>query len=231
MRVHLKKIFILFSILIFSAIFLFLNIGNYLDISQKPSKSDLIVCLGGGDNLIRIKKAFYLYEEGYSEKNILLITGGTDFTKVDNTADARIAYLNSKKSTVGIVYNTIPINTAQEIAYIKRYMLEHNFKSVIIVSEPLYSRRINMLSNIFDLKASGIKSCIVSSEPSWWDSQLFYENKTARYMAFVEMLKIPYNYLKYAVLDKLGLLPQIEALEDRLKFRELLYKHVRENIE
>ena len=55
----------------------FLNYGKYLDVTSKPVVSDIIVCLGGGGNLERMKKAVDLYKNGYSQKNILIVTGGT----------------------------------------------------------------------------------------------------------------------------------------------------------
>ena len=50
--ISLSLLFFLF--LIYS----FLNLGNFLDITQKPTKTDLIVCLGGGIYKNRNEKEF-----------------------------------------------------------------------------------------------------------------------------------------------------------------------------
>ncbi len=47
-----------YLVLSFSFILLilfFLNLGNFLDISQEPRKTELIVCLGGGEKNLRIE--------------------------------------------------------------------------------------------------------------------------------------------------------------------------------
>ena len=54
-----------YLVLSFSFILLvlfFLNLGNFLDISQEPRKAELIVCLGGGEKHVRIKKAISIYQ-------------------------------------------------------------------------------------------------------------------------------------------------------------------------
>ena len=61
----------------------FLNLGKILDKSDFPKESDVIISLGGDDNH-RIKKAIELYENSFSKKRLIIITGGTEFTKRDN---------------------------------------------------------------------------------------------------------------------------------------------------
>lgn len=82
-----------FSLAIFSLIIIFLiiNLGNFLDISEEPIKSDVIVSLGGG-NLDRTKKAFELYEKDFSLKKIIILTGDerTIKDKDNNLDDKRI---------------------------------------------------------------------------------------------------------------------------------------------
>ncbi len=109
-----------YLVLSFSFILLvlfFLNLGNFLDISQEPKKAELIVCLGGGEKNLRIKKALSIYKED----NLLLITGGTDFTKKDPMKDARISYLE-KYPNIKYEYNPSLVNTADELLYIKKTM-------------------------------------------------------------------------------------------------------------
>ena len=42
-------------------------------------------------------------------------------------------------------------------------------------------------------------------------------------MALAEFIKIPYAYLKYGIVEKLGLLEKLEDLEEKLKLKELFY--------
>jgi len=214
---YLKKIFYIFSTLLVVSLFIFFNIGHYLDITQEPHKSDIIVCLGGGEKQTRIKKSLELYEKAYAKTKTLLITGGTAFTRVDNMQDDRMVFVHDKNSTATIKYNPMTRNTAEEMLYIKDYMLKHFLKDVIIVSGPPHSRRIQMFSKIFNFKESGLQVHIVSSHPVWWDKSAYYKSSLARQLVFIELLKIPYNYLKYTLLDKIGLLNTLNRLEDTLK--------------
>lgn len=208
----------LVSIILFG-IYGFFNFGNYLDISNKPVKSDLIVCLGGTKDLSRIKKSVALFKYGYSKTNIVLVTGGTNYTKKDHNADKRIAYLNELDNNITAIYNPYTENTAEEILYIKKYMKENKYKTVTIVSDPPYTRRINMLADIFSLNEIGDVN-IVSSEPTWWTKERYYLNKYSRSMALSEFVKIPYNYLLYGVLDKFGYLPAIQNFEKKFEIRK-----------
>ncbi len=78
----------------------FLNFGRYLDVTSKPVVSDIIVCLDGEGNLERIERSVDLYKNGYSQKNILIVIGGTGFTQKDSKADDRIAYIETLKDSV-----------------------------------------------------------------------------------------------------------------------------------
>lgn len=221
-----KKVIYTFTLLVVMAIYGFLNFGNYLAVTEKPVKADLIVCLGGGKGLIRIKKSLELYRLGYAQKNILLVTGGTKGTVKNHNADDRMAYIDRQEDNISEIYNPYTKNTAEEILFIKEYMKEYNYTTVLVVSEPPYARRIKMLADIFDMDEN-VDMIIVSSEPKWWNSQTYYLNKYASYMALSEFVKIPYNYLLYGMVDKLGYLSEIQALEERLKIREKFYQFIK----
>jgi uncharacterized SAM-binding protein YcdF (DUF218 family) len=188
-----------YLILSFSFILLvlfFLNLGNFLDISEESKKTELIVCLGGGEKDIRIKKAISIYKDG----GLLLITGGTSLTKKDSMKDDRISYL-VKYPNIKYEYNPFLDNTADELFYIKKFILEHNMKKVSIVSDPYHSRRIEILANLFDFKKVGIELNIVGSELKWWNKSTYYKEEKAREAAFSELIKIPYNFIKYGLLN------------------------------
>ena len=57
----LRKILYLLLFFVFCYIFIFLNLGKFLNVTGEPVNSDVIVSLGGGD-LERIKKAIELYK-------------------------------------------------------------------------------------------------------------------------------------------------------------------------
>jgi len=60
----MKKIVFGFFVLC-SLFFLFFSLGKWIDVTEKPVKADIIVCLGGGTSE-RVQKAVSLYAQGYS---------------------------------------------------------------------------------------------------------------------------------------------------------------------
>ncbi len=189
-------------------IFLFINLGELLDITEEPKKTDVIVYLGGGGPE-RIKKALELYILGYSKTEKMIFTGSYTF------------YINKKKkigmykkvyfSEHGIpkhnlVHAKKTRNTMEEVLFVKNYMLQHNLKSVIFVSDPPHSRRIIFLAqSIADYNEAGLSCSVVGSDVSWWDKKYYYRQSEAVVFAVSELIKLPYNYLVYVVLKKLPL--------------------------
>ena len=68
---NFKKALIVFLPLFVLLSWGFLNLGKWLDVTQKPVNSDLVVCLGGG-TIDRVKKSIELFEKGYANKFLLL---------------------------------------------------------------------------------------------------------------------------------------------------------------
>ncbi len=176
----------------------FLNLGKILDKSDFPKESDVIISLGGDDNH-RIKKAIELYENSFSKKRLIIITGGTEFTKRDNKIDSRIKYINSLNKEINYIYNPDTKTTAQELIYLKKYLFENNLKKAIIVSDAFHTRRIKMLIDILGFDED-IELSVVKTEVPWWDDKEYYKNSLALKLALSEVLKIPYNYIKYKIL-------------------------------
>ena len=210
-------------LLIVFGIYGFLNLGQYLDVVEKPVESDMIVCLGGGKNLILVKKSVVLYDSDYSKNNVLIVTGRTPFTQKNQYADKRMAYLYELDSNISVVYNPYTRNTAEDILYIKKYMQGHRYSTVTIMIDSPHSRRVKIWAGILGLKDKYTVN-LVGSDEDWWGREQYYLNDKSRYSAFSELLKIPYNYLLYGILDKFGYLPEIHELEEKFELRKTMHK-------
>jgi hypothetical protein len=68
----MKKLKIAFTLLFLLLPFVLLNYGRWLDATEKPVKSDIIVCLGGG-TYHRIIRSKELLEAGYANRNSILM--------------------------------------------------------------------------------------------------------------------------------------------------------------
>lgn len=194
-------------------IFIFFNIGNILDVSEKPLTSDIIVCLGGGSKE-RIIKAAKLYTEGYSKKNILILTGDdrSKKRKEKNLPDKRIEYLqNNGFKSINILHNKNIKSTKEEIIYIKKILLKKNYTSVMIISDAPHTRRIKTLISILKIdKDKKLKFNLVASDNNWWNSDTYYTSKRAQTFVLDEILKLGYSYIAYGFFDKLNLLSIIK---------------------
>lgn len=188
----MKKLFLISLILILSLVFGIKNLGTFLDVTQKPIQSDIIVSLGG-DNGNRIKKALELYEQNLSQSNKIILTGP------NGKKDPRIIYLtNHAFDMKNIVLYTNTLNTYAEIKTIKNYMLAHRLKRVLIVSDPPHARRIAFFANtVFDFHASGLEFTIIGSEQPWWNTQHYYDNTISRDFARDELIKYIYYALRH----------------------------------
>lgn len=194
-----KIIFItIFFLLMF--VYAFLNLDNFIDVTIKPKKADIIVSLGGDYSGCRLKKALSLYEEGLSKSGEFIYTGVDKLGLVSSRKQFLIDNKVDKKKIIHINKKLIT-NTMEEIFFIKKYMLYNNLKSVLIVSHPQHSRRIRTLSKyIANYKESGLNLYIASCNPSWWNKNTYNLNDTSFKVTMREMIKLVYNVVKYSPL-------------------------------
>ncbi len=102
-------------------------------------------------------------------------------------------------------------DTMQEVVFVKNYMLKHQYKSVIFVSNFTHSRRIMYLAKSVNNYDDANLSCIVvGSDIEYWDRNYYYKDKRARKDIVISMSKLVHNFIKYGVLQKLGLLEVVK---------------------
>jgi uncharacterized SAM-binding protein YcdF (DUF218 family) len=204
----MKSLFLLF---LFS-FFLFLNMGKILDITIPPSKTDLIVCLGGGNHLKRTEKAIELYEKNYLQKDSIIFTGVKSLNQN--------IYKSIDRKTNIIIVDSVK-NTMEEVLYIKDYIRKNHLSSVIFITEAPHSRRIKIFWDIFGDDLTDVKFSVVASELKTWDSQSYYKNDFAKEYAYSEVVKLIYNLFVYGILDNIGLKEVFENnFEDEIKERK-----------
>ena len=182
-------------------IYLFLNLGNFIDVTREPKKADIIVALGGGESGERLKKAISLYKKGLSKSKIFIYTGTDNTNNNFQEFNSRKQYIlnqNIQNENIFHVDKKMITNTMEELLFIKKYMLYNNYKSVLFVSHPQHSRRISVLANfIANYKENDLQFSIVSCDLEWWDKSNYYKNKTSLVTTFRETMKLIYNLLKY----------------------------------
>jgi len=201
----------------------YLNLGKFLDATSKPVKTDVLVCLGGGNYKIRIEKTLELYEQNLSLLDTIVLTGYVNSKREVESGiveDKRVTYLKEHTTRkINIILNKNLKNTAQEVKYVKQYLLDHKLKNATFITEPPHSRRILLFTKIISVDGNeNFKFSVVGADYKNWNKERYYENKYAKNYAFSETVKIVYGLFVYGVLDKLGLLEWFEKYySDELK--------------
>jgi hypothetical protein len=196
-----KKMFITLALVGIFGLYIFLNLGNFVDVSKKPVQSDIIVALGGDFSGCRLKEALKLYKQGYSRSGKILYTSTDSVNKsLDKSGSRKQFLLNNGVAEKDIVHvrREMVFNTMEEVLFIKKYMLFHHYKSVLIVSHPQHSRRIQTFAHyIADYKDSGLVLHIAACHPGWWNAGKYYANEMSLKTTLKEIEKLVYNLLKY----------------------------------
>lgn len=209
----IKKIFIILILTFIPILFIVPNLGNFLDISEAPKQSDILVCLGGG-TIERIEKTLELYKQDFSTKKIILLTGDNRTKKdIDNNIDdKRIQYLKANNlEKVNFFHEKLPSSTIEEVIFIKNYLKKNNYNSAIIISDAPHTKRIKyLLENIAKEENNDLIFNLVKSDTKWWKKETYYLEKKAQTFVISESGKLLYSFVKYSIFDKLGLLTFFE---------------------
>ncbi len=183
-------------------IYSFFNLGKFLDVTQEPSKTELLVCLGGGISKNRIEKTIELYKNGFLEKNHIIFTGVSTIKKIN---------LSNFDSNTNVIINGNLKNTMEEILFIKTYMKENNLSSVTFITEVPHSKRIKIFWNNFGENLENVTFSVVASNFEKWNSSLYYKDKLSLKYALSEITKLIYNFFLYGILETFGLKEEFES--------------------
>ena len=220
---------LIFFILIFTGclIYSFFNLGKFLDVTQEPSKTELLVCLGGGIYQTRIEKTLELYKNDFLTTNNIILTGYVNNpheVKKKIIEDKRITYIKEKTSNdLNIIFEKDLKNTIEEVRFVKNFMKENNIKSVTFISDPAHSRRISLFFEYLTGINGDFKYTVVGAEDKKWDEENYYKTKYSLNYSLTEVAKIFYGFIKYGILEKFGLDKDFENyFDDELKEAKIM---------
>jgi len=185
--------FSLFSLLVF----LF---AKKMDVTQSPVKADLVVCLGGG-YVERLNKGIQLYKEGFADKIVFTGPGIGENDKDDKIGFWKIPFFEEhgvRRSDIFFLENMK--NTYTEIKTIKEYMQKYRYKTVLIVSDPPHSNRIQYLVNLFQYKKNNLNVKIIASDVWWWNKNKYFDSFRSFWEAMKEVLGMGYYYVRYTLI-------------------------------
>ena len=164
------------------------KIYTYLDVSQPPKQSDVIVVLGGGDGL-RWTQLASLYQEGYAP--VVLVSGNGD------SLDTSI-HLITEQGVPGsaMLINNRATSTFDEAQQVLDMLLAMNAKSALIVTDKYHTRRATATYHqVFG--NHDVNLTIVAPDDSidpklWWQSN-------RRNLVVTEYIKMAYYWLAYGI--------------------------------
>ena len=175
--------------------------GDWLIVQDELERSDAIFLLGGGA-FDRVDETAKLIEQGLASKVICTGAVVPDILKV-----LKVEYMEAEVSRIGLVDNyNIPgevvdtilsgTSTKEESELVLAYCLEHDFKTVIILSSSFHTRRVN---NVFKplLEPEGIKVIIHGAPSSQYRESEWWKFEAGMIMVNNEYMKHLYYFLKY----------------------------------
>jgi len=189
----MKKIYFVVGLIIF------LNLGNFLDLTNTPKKSDVIVILGG-EKSYRIKKGLELYRIDFSISKKVIFTG-LWYDMISNRFYFQKSLKENNLDKNNIINLKNVSNTFEELLEIKSYLLKNNLHSVLFVTHPTHTLRIKILANLLeDYDKENIKINFASADHTKvWSSQFYFLEWESIKLVFLEYLKIVYNLVKYSI--------------------------------
>ncbi len=164
--------------------------GAYLIYSDNLEPADVIVVLSGGTES-RMTEALDLYNEDYSEIIVLTETGeqteGLDYL---NSFDMRIQLLNNGVPGGNILITNLTVNTTlDEAVAVRDLMLNRNYKSAIVVTDPYHTRRTAILFNQM-FADEDIKIMVKPVRSSWYNSRVWFTSLRGWQFTLLEYSKL-----------------------------------------
>lgn len=179
------------------------SMGRFLVVEQPPVKSDLIVCLAGG-NVQRGLTAADLYRRGFApvvfvareeipEGYDTLNKRGVSYPESIDLMVRLLKELGVPESAI-LTSDTPSESTVMEASIVSGIVEEKNFRSLILVTSPTHSRRAYLVFR--KAMAEGVRILVVPSSynrftpEGWWK-----DRKYAREVLF-EYQKLAYSFMK-----------------------------------
>ena len=175
--------------------------GNWLMVQDELEQADAIFLLGGGA-FDRVNETVKLVEQGVAKKVICTGSWVSGVLKI-----LKNEYKEAEVSRIGLVDNHgIPsadvdtilsgTSTKEESELILKYCIDHQFKTVIVLSSKFHTRRV---SDVFKplLEAEGIKVIIHGAPSSNYSEDEWWKTESGMIMVNNEYMKHLYYFLKY----------------------------------
>ena len=183
------------------------RLGRYLVMEYPPEKSDLIVCMGGG-NIERGLATADAYKEGLAPKIYiskvqtpdgygLLKEKGIDYPEEGDLLENLLLDLGVPKTAI-IRSDSEVDNTWDEVRSIKEEVEKKGFKSITIITTPIHSRRSWLVfRKVFE--DSDVRILSLPSKYSRFNIEGWWKERSYIRDVLLEYEKLTYYTLKYHI--------------------------------
>lgn len=182
-----------------------MHIGKYLILEHTPQKSDLIVCLSGG-NIERGLGAAESFQKGLAPKIFLareelpdgvelLKRRGVEYPETIDLMVGLLQRLGAPRSA--ILTSEKPVgSTFEEAGLVKELVGKNHYQSLIIITSPTHSRRAWLtFTKVFDdqnIRIQSLPTPYSGFRPEdWWKKRKYIRE------VILEYQKLTYYALKY----------------------------------
>jgi uncharacterized SAM-binding protein YcdF (DUF218 family) len=196
---------VIYILLVYYHAPLLMFLGRYLVVTHEPEKSDLIVCLAGG-NIERGLSAADAFKRGLAPRIFVgreELPDGYEVLKerglnYPQTVDLMIMILTGLGvPRTAILVSDHPVkSTVDEAKAVRDIVKEKGYRSIIIITSPIHSRRAWLTFRKF-LEDEGIRIFLLPASYSkfrpeeWWKERRFVRE------VIIEYEKLIYYTLKY----------------------------------
>jgi uncharacterized SAM-binding protein YcdF (DUF218 family) len=175
------------------------QIGRYLIVEQPPERSDLMVCLAGGnvERGLSAADAFHrglapkifvsreLIPEGYD----ILIRRGVTYPESRDLLVDMLRGLGVPASAI-LTSDTPSANTVTEAAIVHKMVKEKNYRSILLITSPTHSRRAWLIFRKA-MEGEGVRIQVILSSYSnfkpegWWKDTRYVREVVLEYQKLI----------------------------------------------
>jgi uncharacterized SAM-binding protein YcdF (DUF218 family) len=180
------------------------GIGRYLVVEQPPAKSDLLVCLSGG-NVERGLATADLYNRGFAsnvfvareinpEGYEILKRRGVSYPESRELMIRMLKELGVPGSAI-LTSDTPSEHTVMEAAIVSGLVRENGFRSLILVTSPTHSRRAWLVFRK-TMEKEGIRILMVPYSYSTFKAEDWWKDRRYAKEVLLEYQKLAYYFFK-----------------------------------
>jgi len=198
-------LFIIYILLSYSHATILTRLGRYLIVEHQPEKSDLIVCLAGG-NIERGLAAADAYKDGLAPRLYisreelpdgygLLEEMGLNYPKKVDLLAMLLKELGVPETAI-LTSDSIVKSTIEEAQTVRKEVEKRGLRSLIIITSPTHTRR-SWLTYRHVFEDSDVRIHVLPSKYSKFRPEDWWKKRRYTREVIIEYEKLIYYTLKY----------------------------------